>query len=318
MGIVQSIQNVLYEIITRSRIVLYIVPLMFKFVKPDAKVKGNHTITDKSGKSFKVCKVNGKLYPAFGVERFKSIPDIRIRSNDVMLCGYPKTGCHWVHEILHMLVTGKAELTKHGKGLGGMIDSIPNLILDSLPSPRVLNSHLLFEDLPKGIRDKKIKIILTARNPKDTVVSFYNHVKNLDFFYHYTGEFNDFFDLFMEDEVEYGSYFDFYLKWDEVLKNPAQHPVLLLKFEDNKAQPIECVKKIAAFLELEISDEFAAEIAEKTNFSKMKTKRSGDTGGAIFRKGLSLLLLQYFVTNILLMIHQCVLVASIVCYCPPL
>ncbi|XP_012942061.1 sulfotransferase 6B1 isoform X2 [Aplysia californica] len=287
MGLLQRFKSFLYQQMVKYQVILYLLPMLQPFAKYFAGTgsKGNHRITDKSGKSFPVCKLNGKLFPAFGLGRLQTIPDVSIRRDDVLLGGYPKTGCHWVHEILHMLVNGKSELTKYGKGLGGMIDAIPDIILDSLSSPRVLNSHMLYDDLPKGVKEHRTKIVITVRNPKDTVVSFYNHVRNLEEFYTYTGEFNDYFDLWIEGNVDYGSYFDFYLSWDELLKNPERHPVLLVKYEDIKAQPMENIKRIAQFLEVDVTDEFVAEIVEKTSFNSMKSKRAKDMSAKLFRKG---------------------------------
>ncbi|XP_012942059.1 sulfotransferase 6B1 [Aplysia californica] len=287
MGLLQRFKNFVYQLMVRYQVILYLIPVLQLFTKhfADTKKRANHRITDRSGKSLRACKFNGKLFPAFGLERLRTIPNISIRRDDVMLCGYPKTGSHWVHEILHMLVNGKSELSKHGKGLGGMIDVMPDIIIDSLSSPRVLNSHFVYEDLPKGVREHRTKIVLTVRNPKDTVVSFYNHVRNLEEFYTYTGEFKDYFELWIEGNVDYGSYFDFYLSWDELLKNQERHPVLLVKYEDIKAQPMENIKRIAQFLEVDVTDKFVAEIVEKTSFDSMKSKRAKATAAKLFRKG---------------------------------
>jgi len=287
MGIIQSVQRALYSFITKHQIVFYIFPVFIPMIKraTNSKRNANYFIVDKSGNSIPACKVDDRLFPAFGVERLKSLPDIEIRDNDVMLCGYPKTGCHWVHEILFMLVNNKAQLTKFGKGIGGMIDVCPNLFLDSMPSPRILNTHVLYDQLPRGIREKGNKIVLTVRHPKDTAVSYYNHVKNLKDFYNYAGSFDDIFEIFMGSEIEYGNYYDFYKSWEKVIKNPGNNQILLLKYEDNKADPVGCIKRIAKFLEIDVSDDLAEEIADKTSFNKMKEIRSKGMGGELFRKG---------------------------------
>jgi len=286
MGIVHSIRRCVYSFVTRHQLMFYIFPIMMPIMQKfaDPSKKANARITDKNGHSFPVVKLNGRYFPAFGEDRIRTIPDISIREGDVILCGYPKTGCHWVHEILHMLVNGKAELTSHGKGMG-MIDFMPDIMIDSLASPRVLNTHVLYDELPRGIRQKKNKIVLTVRNPKDSVVSYFNHIKDLKKFYGYEGDFDGLFDLFMGPVMEYGNYFDFYLSWDQILKSPEKHPILLVRYEDNKAEPVACVKRIAEFLELKVTDEFAAEVVEKTSLKKMKEKREGQMGAELLRKG---------------------------------
>ena len=56
-----------------------------------------------------------------------------------------------------------------------MIECITQEQFDNIPSPRVLNTHLLFPMLPKDILRQKCKIVFVQRNPKDICVSFYNH-----------------------------------------------------------------------------------------------------------------------------------------------
>ena len=47
---------------------------------------------------------------------------------------------------------------------------------------RIIKTHLSYEMLPEGIKDKNAKIIYVNRNPRDAVVSFYNHFKVLEGF----------------------------------------------------------------------------------------------------------------------------------------
>ena len=48
--------------------------------------------------------------------------------------------------------------------------------------PRLLKTHLCYDMLPKQVRDKKPKVIYVTRNPRDAVVSLYNHWKALSGF----------------------------------------------------------------------------------------------------------------------------------------
>ena len=47
--------------------------------------------------------------------------------------------------------------------------------------------------------EKKIKTIFICRNPKDVVVSFYNHSKGLNI-YEYDGKFENYLQMFMRGE----------------------------------------------------------------------------------------------------------------------
>ena len=48
---------------------------------------------------------------------------------------------------------------------------------------------------------KRIKCVLLCRNPKDTVVSFYNHTKGMTP-YQYNGKFQNYLEMFMRGDGE--------------------------------------------------------------------------------------------------------------------
>ena len=61
------------------------------------------------------------------------------------------SGTHWIHEIISMLLKGKAETISHSKG-ERMVEARPQSELEKTPSPRVLNSHLSLHMLPKAMK----------------------------------------------------------------------------------------------------------------------------------------------------------------------
>ena len=67
------------------------------------------------------------------------------------------TGTHWVHEIISMLLSGKAENVPLTKA-DAMMECMPEDVLDQQPSPRVLNSHLPRRWLPRQIKGKFIAL----------------------------------------------------------------------------------------------------------------------------------------------------------------
>ncbi len=79
-----------------------------------------------------------------------------------------------------------------------MLEFISNERLEKVPSPRILNNHLLVELLPKGVFKHKCKIIYILRNPKDMAVSFYHHTKKLKEHYEYNGKWENYLALLME------------------------------------------------------------------------------------------------------------------------
>ena len=68
--------------------------------------------------------------------------------------------------------------------------------INTLPSPRILKSHLTYNIIPKSANeDNKCKYIYVARNPKDVAVSFFNFLTDLERF---EGPWEFFVKLFLE------------------------------------------------------------------------------------------------------------------------
>lgn len=124
-------------------------------------------------------------------------------------------------------------------------------------SPGSIKTHLPFELSPWNDNSKYIIVI---RNPKDVVVSFYYHTKGMDKFYDFTnGSFDDFFDLFISGQVEFGDYFHHVNSWirKRHLKN-----VFIITYEYMKKNPKESISKIANF----ISPEYGKKVDSDENF----------------------------------------------------
>ena len=62
-----------------------------------------------------------------------------------------QTGTHWGHEVISMLLAGRAEnvpLTK----IGGMLEVLSADALEKQPSPRLLNCHFPLSMLPTQMK----------------------------------------------------------------------------------------------------------------------------------------------------------------------
>ncbi|KAJ8299111.1 hypothetical protein KUTeg_023171 [Tegillarca granosa] len=107
-------------------------------------------------------------------KKITAIKNLESRSDDILICAYPKSGTHWVCEIVAQIISGKAEYSERSKG-GLFLEAQPLGELAELPSPRSLNSHLPFRMLPRKHFRLKAKTILVIRNPKDVAVSLFHH-----------------------------------------------------------------------------------------------------------------------------------------------
>ena len=74
---------------------------------------------------------------------------------------FHNTGTHWVHEIISMLLAGRAENVPRTKA-DGMMEFMSHDQLEQQPSPRVLNSHLPRRYLPAQMTGNSL-----SRFPED-------------------------------------------------------------------------------------------------------------------------------------------------------
>ena len=86
-------------------------------------------------------------------------------------------------------------------------------LMQTLPSPRTFKCHLPYFMMPRGGPAKSsAKYIYVMRNPKDTAVSFFHHVRAFPY-YKYDGDWDDFFEHFMNGNMDSGYWFDHVLPW---------------------------------------------------------------------------------------------------------
>ncbi|XP_074837542.1 sulfotransferase 2B1-like [Carettochelys insculpta] len=142
--------------------------------------------------------------------------EFHFHDDDVFNITYPKSGTHWMLEILSLLHRDR------DPGWGRSVrnwDRAPWIdnhsgLKDALkyPSPRLLSSHLPAQLFPKSLQCSKAKIICTLRCPKDVLVSLYHFYKPLRTF-----ELPESLDSFLEDflsgNVPIGSWFDHVTGW---------------------------------------------------------------------------------------------------------
>ncbi|KAJ8317188.1 LOW QUALITY PROTEIN: hypothetical protein KUTeg_005092, partial [Tegillarca granosa] len=200
----------------------------------------------------------------------QKIKDMDIRDDDVIICAFPKCGTQWSWEVVSMLMKKAAEYEKRIKTVG-MLEFHEPQEFDQLESPRVLNTHLPFRNLPKKIIEKKCKIVYIQRNPKDVAVSFYNHKKNMfgSSFKQMTWE--DHLELFPSKYSVTG--IPYTLDWEKVIDDNPNLPIHCMYYEDLKMDPFTETKRLAQFLGKDCDDQLIWDICEKCSFHNMKNAR---------------------------------------------
>lgn len=147
-------------------------------------------------------------------------------------------------------------------------------ILAGRKAPRLMNTHLQASLVQKAIDKGQPKVIIIVRNPKDTLVSYF-HFYNTRQGFEKIPTFSDFFDMFKEEKLVFGNWFDHVSSW---YPNEGHDNFLFIKYEDMKSDHYGSVEKVAKFLDKDLSPEQVAQIVDYTSLKSMKKNKSAKMG----------------------------------------
>ncbi|VDI37362.1 Hypothetical predicted protein [Mytilus galloprovincialis] len=229
--------------------------------------------------SITVKEYDGRYFPA-------SIPDIASQwklmqsfeadSNDVIICSYPKSGFHWIWEVVTMLFNNTSNISKELPAKYILEFGAVSKVQQS-PPPRVLGSHLYYEELPVSIRQKKCRLINVIRDPRAVAVSsfhFFTKIKEAKL----KGTWSGYLNLFLDGKVMFNDWFHHAQLWESVRQSNSDNPIHVLYYEDAKKNPFYEFKRLARFLQLDVKESTIMAIAEKTKFSEMKAPKEAAIG----------------------------------------
>ncbi|XP_018419351.1 PREDICTED: amine sulfotransferase-like [Nanorana parkeri] len=205
-------------------------------------------------------------------EFIDSLKDFKIRDDDVFLITYPKSGTIWTQQILSLICS---EGHRNGTEKIDTNDRVPWLEFRTInayedynirPSPRMFVSHLSETFVPRGLKNKKAKVIYVMRNPKDAMKSFY-HFQDMAVLAEKSPDFQHFFEKFLDGEVFAGKWFDHIRGW---YTHKDEYNILILKYEDMIKDLRSVVKQISTFLGIKLDDEAMDIVVKKASFNEMK------------------------------------------------
>ena len=200
--------------------------------------------------------------------------EFTVQDGDVFVVTYPRSGTTWTEQMVHLLVhqgeQGEQRLTDAVPWLetlphrpGGMIE-----FLKSLPGRRLFTSHLPYPLMPP-IGNTTAKVVYVARNPKDVAISTYFHDQSKA---GYEGTWEEHFQLFMNGDVGYGSYFDHVMPWWQA--SNMDKNILFLKYEDMKNDHTGNVALIASFLDIQADARLIDKVVTLSSFQSMKSSQN--------------------------------------------
>lgn len=209
------------------------------------------------------CRLRSIIMPTKYARIADSIANFEVRSDDIWLVTFPKCGTTWTQEMIRLLLNNlnyddaaKKPLDKEFAFLEKwMMFDVPDIAADGSnffrnsvdlagdrPSPRLIKTHLPIELLPAQLWTVRPRIVYTARNPKDTAVSFFHHYRNI---HRYAGTFDDFMAAFLADEVIYSPFSSHVYNFWTVSR--TMENVLFLTYEDMKTNMIDVLHKTQTF-----------------------------------------------------------------------
>ncbi|GIY70009.1 sulfotransferase 1C3 [Caerostris darwini] len=185
-----------------------------------------------------------RLNQSFVPEIYRDAMNFKSGKDDVFVVTYPKCGTTWMTQIVALILRkGKPFTSKEDYfSFIPFLETTPMNQIVTMDKPRLFKTHLPLHQMNFS---KKSKYIYVARHPSDCIVSFYHHCRFFPTYFFTDGTLEEFFEVFIKGEVDYGDYFDHLLAWYR-LRNKSN--VLFLSYESMKSDPRGTCLKVAGFL----------------------------------------------------------------------
>ncbi|CAG9801240.1 unnamed protein product [Chironomus riparius] len=210
------------------------------------------------------------------LERIKNMD---IFEDDIWVVTYPKCGTTWTQEMIWMIGSNIDYATSLSVQLNdrfpflefsGIFEEFPTdtfEICRNMKRPRYIKTHLPLFLLPDQLWTVKPKIIYTARNPKDTFLSWFHHHRHFQL---YKGNKNDFMNAFVKDLMMYSPMNEHITEFWKIRNEPN---ILFLFFEDMKRNLDQEVKKAMKFLNKNYSQEEVDKLCKHLSFESIRDNK---------------------------------------------
>eukprot|EP00111_Clytia_hemisphaerica_P023050 TCONS_00067818-protein len=235
------------------------------------------------------------------LNQHKSFQESEVYEDDVWICTFPKSGTHWMQEIVYCLRNGMdfekaksssltlrvpffdfssvtmADQTEQiYKALGKPCKAGSELV-DHTPRPRTIKTHLSYDMLPPKIHETGAKMICVVRNPRDVCVSLLNHFYLTE---NFTGDVELIADIMLKDIGPfYAPFFTHILSYWKQCENPN---LLIVHYEEMQKDIAGIIKRVAKFINAkEYSDDQIEKLIEHTSLDNMKVNTSVNGTGTV-------------------------------------
>lgn len=201
----------------------------------------------------------------------------RPRSDDIVIASCYRSGTTLTQQIVNLLVNGTKEFDRL-RNLSPWVDSrelFPGAeLVESLPSPRFLKSHLPFDALPYHAQWRYIYLV---RDGRDVGLSLFEQCRQLQEdrpidahdnpFDYGAPDFASFWDEWLESGHPYWPLWEHIMSWWNARALPN---VLLLHFDSLTRDKPAQVRRIAELLGLSLTPELERMVCEHSSLDHMK------------------------------------------------
>ncbi|XP_066499515.1 cytosolic sulfotransferase 3-like isoform X2 [Hoplias malabaricus] len=214
-------------------------------------------------------------------DNWKNIQNFQARPDDILIATYPKAGTTWVSFIMDLLYFGNIEPERQTTlpiymrvpFIEGAFPGLPPGAeqADKLPTtPRLIKTHLPVQLVPKSFWEQNCRVVYVARNAKDNAVSYF-HFDRMNMAQPDPGDWNNFFNLFMNGKTVFGPWYDHVSGyWERKMTYSNIHYMF---FEDIVEDTGREVDRLCTFLGLSTSAEERERIAKSVHFDAMKKNK---------------------------------------------
>ncbi len=181
-------------------------------------------------------------------------------------------GTTWMQELVFLITTNgdveaamKSSLDERVPMLESSLPVVPGYdTIIKRPSPRLIKTHLTYKFFAKSEQKSKSKFIVVFREPKDCLVSYFHQAQNL---LGYNGNFDDFFEMYKKDDLPFGDPLNHAISWWE---HKDEDNFLFTTYEEMTKDIRRVIRRVATFLDKELSDDIVEKIVDHTSFENMK------------------------------------------------